>query len=71
MKKVLESETTTLIISNDEMEDIVKIVKCLEDSDLLLKGGSETIQNETKKQKGGFLKTLYIRCKFIKKYFSR
>ena len=68
MKKVLESETTTRIISNDEMEDIVKIVKCLEDSDLLLKGGSETIQNETKEQKGGFL---YIRCKFIKKYFSR
>ena len=37
------------------MEDIIKIVKSLEDSDLLLKGLSETIQNEAKEQKGGFL----------------
>ena len=37
------------------MEDIKKIVKSLEDSCLLLKGVSETIQNEVKKQKGGFL----------------
>ena len=35
--------TTTLIISNDSMEDIIKIVKSLEDSGLLLKGVSETI----------------------------
>ena len=41
----------TLIIFNDEMEDIIKIVKSLEDSDLLLKGVSETIQNEGKKTK--------------------
>ena len=45
---------TTLILSNDEMEDIIKIVKSLEDSGLLLKGVRETIQNEAKKQKGGF-----------------
>ena len=45
----------TLIISNDEMEDIIKIVKSLEDSGLLLKGVIETIQNEVKEQKGGFL----------------
>ena len=37
------------------MEDIIKIVKSLEGSGLLLKGVSETIQNETKEQKGGFL----------------
>ena len=43
-KKILGSGTTTLIISNDEMEDIIKIVKSLEDSGLLLKGVSETIQ---------------------------
>ena len=57
-KKILGSGTTTLIISNDEMEDITKIVKSLEDSSLLLKGVSETIQNEVKKQKGGFLSML-------------
>ena len=57
-KKILGSETTTLIISNDEMEDIIKIVKSLEDSGLLLKGVSETIQNEEKKQKGVFLSML-------------
>ena len=37
------------------MEYIMKIVKSLEDSGLLLKGVSETIQNEGKEQKGGFL----------------
>ena len=42
-KKILGSGTTTLIISNDEMEDIIKIVKSHEDSGLLLKGISETI----------------------------
>ena len=40
--------TTTLIISNGEMEDIIKIVKYLEDSGLLLKGVTETVQNEVK-----------------------
>ena len=40
------------------MEDIIKIVKSLEDSGLLLKGVSETIQNEAKEQKGGFLSML-------------
>ena len=52
------SHNTTLIISNDEVKDIIKIVKSLEDSGLLLKGVTETIQNEVKKQKGGFLSTL-------------
>ena len=40
------------------MESIIKIVKSLEDSGLLLKGISETIQNEAKKQKGGFISML-------------
>ena len=57
-KKILISGTTTLIISNDEMEDIIKIVKSLEDSGLLLKGVTETVQNEVKEQKGGFLSML-------------
>ena len=46
---------TALIISNDEMGDIIKIVKSLEDFGLLLKGVTETVQNEVKEQKGGFL----------------
>ena len=50
--------TTTLIISNDEMDDILKIVKSLEDSNVLLKGVSETIQHEAKEQRGGFLSML-------------
>ena len=41
------------------MEDILKIVKSLEDSGVLLKGVSETIQNEAKEQKGGFLSLLF------------
>ena len=40
------------------MKDIIKIVTCLEDSGLLLKGASETIQNEVEEQKGGFLSML-------------
>ena len=47
-----------LIISNDGMEDIIKIVKSLEDSDLLLKGVTETVQNEVTEQKQGFLTML-------------
>ena len=49
---------TTLIISNNEIEDIIKIVKSLEDSGLLLKGVTETVQNEVKEQKWGFLSML-------------
>ena len=40
------------------MKDIIRIVKYLEDSGLLLKGVSETIKNEGKEQKGGFLSML-------------
>ena len=58
-KKMLGSgNTTTLIISNDEINDIIKIVKSLEDSGLLLKGVTETVLNEVNKQKGGFLSML-------------
>ena len=42
-------------ISNEEMNDITKIVKSLEVSGLLIKGVSKTIKNEAKEQKGGFL----------------
>ena len=40
------------------MEDIIKMVKSLEDSGLLLEGVIETVQNEAKEQKGGFLSML-------------
>ena len=48
----------TLIISNEEMDDILMIVQTLEDSNILLKGVTKTIENETKEQKGGFLSML-------------
>ena len=48
----------TLIISNDEINDTIKIVKSLEDSGLLLKGVTEIVQNDINKQKGVFLSML-------------
>ena len=59
-KKILGTghNTTTLIITNNEIEDIIKIVKSLENFGLLLKGVNETVQNEVKEQKGGFLSML-------------
>ena len=57
-KQILGSGTTTLIISNNEIEDIIKIVRSLEDCGLLLKGAVETTRNEVKARKGGFLNTL-------------
>ena len=57
-EKILGSATTTLIISNDEMEDIMKTVRYFEDSHLCSKGIIETIQNEVEEGKGGFLSTL-------------
>ena len=71
-KKILGSgsdhNNTILIISNDEMDDIIKIVKFLEESGVLLKGVSETIQNEAKEQRGGFLSIRYIR--YIRCFFT-
>ena len=48
---ILGSGTTTLLISNEEMNDIMKILQALEDSNILLKGVTKTIKNETKEQK--------------------
>ena len=47
-KKILGSGNTTLIISNKDMDDLIKIVQSLEDSGLLLKGVTESVQNEVK-----------------------
>ena len=57
-KKIHGSGTTTLIISNKEMNNIIKIVEAVEDSNILLKGVTKTIKNETKEQKEGFLSML-------------
>ena len=48
----------TLIIPSEEMNDIIKIIQALEDSNILLKGVTETIKNETNEQKGGLLSML-------------
>ena len=54
----LASRTTTLIISNQEMNDIMKTVKSLKESGLLIKGISKIIKDEVKEQKGVFLTML-------------
>ena len=57
--EIFVSCMTTLIISNEEMNGIIKIVKSLEEFGLLIKGVSETIKNEEKEQKDGFLGMLW------------
>ena len=57
-KKIHGSGNTTLIISNKDMNDIIKIIQALENSNTLIKGVSKTIINETEEQKGGFLSML-------------
>ena len=53
----------TLIISNEEMKDIMKIVDSLERSSLLIKGGSKTIENETKNKKEDSTNVVrHLRC---------
>ena len=59
-KKMCGSSMITLLISNEEMDDIMKIVKSLKDAGLLIKGVSETIKNEAKKQRGRFLSMLFV-----------
>ena len=59
IKKILGSgHSATSIISNDEMEDFLKIVKSVENSGLLLEGVNEKIKKEAKEQEGGFLSML-------------
>ena len=45
----------TLFISNDDMNDFIKIIKLLEDSGVLTDGVTESVKHEIKKQEGGFL----------------
>ena len=58
IKKIVGSGNTTLMISNNKLEDIINIVKSLEDSGLILERFIETVQNEVKEQKGRFLSML-------------
>ena len=54
-KKLLGSGNhTRLLISNDDIQDLLKIVKLLEDSGILLDGITETVKNEVKEQKCSF-----------------
>ena len=69
-KKIYGSGTTTLIISNEEMIDIMKIVHTHEDSNILLKGVNKTSKYETKEEKEGFLSMLKRRIfKYVIRYF--
>ena len=54
-KKIYGSGTTTLVFSSEGLGDIMKIVKSLEESGLLIKGVTETDESEVKEQKGRFL----------------
>ena len=47
-----------LVIEQEDMNDIMKIIEALENSGILLKGVTKTIENETKEQRGGFLSML-------------
>ena len=55
-KKKIHGSGTTVNFSNEEINDMTKIVKALEDSDILVKGATNTLQNDVKK--GGALTIL-------------
>ena len=57
-KKKIHGSGVKLIIEQEDMNDIIKIIKALENSGILLKGVAKTIENETKEQRGGFLSRL-------------
>ena len=58
IQKKMRGEGIKLIIEQEDMNDIMKIIKALENSGILLKGVSKTIENVTKEQRGGFLSML-------------
>ena len=58
IQKKIHGSGIKLIIEEEDMQDIIKIIKELENSDILLKGVSKTIENENKEQRGGFLSML-------------
>ena len=58
IQKQIHGWGVKLIIEEEDMQDIIKIIKELENSDILLKGVSKTIENEIREQRGGFLSML-------------
>ena len=58
IQKKIHCSGVKLIIEEENMKDIMKIIEALENSGILLKGVSKTIENETKEQRGGFLSIL-------------
>ena len=63
IQKKIHGSGVKLIIEQEDMNDIIKIIEALENPGILLKGVTKTIENETKEQRGGFFKyvTWYIR----------
>ena len=57
-KKNFGSSISTLLFSNEELNDTMKIINFLEDPGLLIKGVSEIVENEIKEQNGQFLDIL-------------
>ena len=55
IQKKIHGSGFKLIIEQEDMNDIMKIIEALENSGILLKGVTKTIENETKEQRGGFL----------------
>ena len=58
IQKKIHGSGVKLIIEEENMQDIIKIIKELENSDILLNGISKTMENEIKEQRGGFLSIL-------------
>ena len=58
VQKKIHGSGIKLIIEEEDVNDIMKITEALENSGILLKGLSKTIENETKEQRGGFLSML-------------
>ena len=58
IQKKIRGEGIKLVIEQEDMNDIIKIIEALENSGILLKGVTKTIENETKEQRGGFLSML-------------
>ena len=58
IQKKMRGEGVKLVIEQEGMNDIMKIIEALENSGILLKGVTKTIENETKEQRGGFLSML-------------
>ena len=58
IQKKIRGDGIKLIIEQEDMNDIIKIIEALENSGILLKGVTKTIENETKEQRGRFLSML-------------